>query len=215
MTRVFQTHLAPLLEPNTDGMTKGSLAVVGWSRDGQILYAGGRSSDVGSQLLVAWAKSGRGTRRELPGDSDKIMSLSPLPNGGLLVATQDPIFKMLNSDDRVAWTNQYRTADFRDQFSTVAVSAAGSIVDFGFEQRGKAPVRFELRSPKLSTKPPVDHVTLPPKQIGPATEGFINSEHPTLNGKSIELYPYEISRSFAIHPDADRFVVGELVHSSP
>jgi hypothetical protein len=46
-------NLASVRGPNTDGMTKGSLGIVGWSRDGQTLYAGGHSSDAGNQLLVA------------------------------------------------------------------------------------------------------------------------------------------------------------------
>jgi caspase domain-containing protein len=98
-------------------------------------------------------------------------------------------------------------ADFRAQQNLLAVSADGAIIDFGFEPRGKSPLRFDLRALKLSRDPPADHQTILPKQAGLAVEGW-RGLSPTLNGKPIRLQPYERSRSLAVHPDGGRFVLG-------
>jgi hypothetical protein len=88
------------------------------------------------------------------------------------------------------------------------VSADGTIVDFGFELRGKSPLRFDLRGRKLSGDPPADRQTIPAKQAGLAVERWRNDFSPTLDGKPIELDPYERSESLAIQTDGSRFVLG-------
>ena len=88
------------------------------------------------------------------------------------------------------------------------VSTDGTIVDFGFELRGKSPLRFDLRARRLSGDPPADRQTIPAKTTGLAVEGWRNTLSPTLDGKPIKLQRYEISRSLAIHPNGDRFVLG-------
>jgi hypothetical protein len=87
------------------------------------------------------------------------------------------------------------------------VSTDGTIVDFGFEQWGKSPLRFDLRARRLSGDPPADRQTIPAKTTGLAVEGW-NGFSPTLDGKPIKLTQYEPSRSLAIHPNGDRFVLG-------
>ncbi len=44
--------------------------------------------------------------------------------------------------------------------TTLAISAEGAIVDFGFEVWGKSPLRFDLRARKLSHDPPADDQTM-------------------------------------------------------
>jgi len=50
--------LAPLPGPNLEGLSKGSLLIVTWSKDGETLYAGGALNH-----LLAWANAGRGARQ--------------------------------------------------------------------------------------------------------------------------------------------------------
>jgi caspase domain-containing protein len=88
------------------------------------------------------------------------------------------------------------------------VSADGTIVDFGFEQFGKSPLRFDLRGRKLSGDPPSDQQTIPAKQTGLRVERWRNSLSPTLDGRPIKLVQREISRSLAIHSDGSGFVLG-------
>ena len=53
-----------------------------------------------------------------------------------------------------------------------------------------------------------DGRTAPPKQEGLSIEGWDSTYRPTLNGTPLPLDAYEISRSLALHPDGDRFVLG-------
>jgi Caspase domain/WD domain, G-beta repeat len=198
--------LAPLPRPNVDGFRYGSLAIVTWSKDGKTLYAGG--TEVGrGQTLLAWANAGRGERRALPAGNNTVSGLAALPDGGLLVAAQDPFLAVLDPDGRPRWAHASPKVDFRGHYDRLAVSADGTVVDFGFEQ-GKSPLRIDLRALKLSHDDPADDQTMRPKQAGLAVEGWRNAFSPTLDGKPIKLERNELSRSLAIHPDRDRFVLG-------
>jgi hypothetical protein len=137
------------------------------------------------------------------------MGLAELPEGRLLVATHDPFLGLLEPDGRPRWTHSSPKANFRNQESRLAVSADGTIVDFGFEQWGNSPLRFDLRARKLSGDSSADPAqTIPPKQSGLAVERWWFNRSPTLDGKPIKLAPYERSISLAIHPDNTRFVLG-------
>src|SRR5262249_27618695 len=206
---LFDGHsLEPLQRPNVDGLRNGDLTQVIWSKDGTTLYAGGNYSDGRGRPVLAWADAGRGDRRTLPRVRSAVSGLAALPDGRLVVAAQDPFLELLNSDGKPRWAHLSPTANFRVQHDKLAVSADGTIVDFGFELRGKSPLRFDLRALKLSLDPPADHQTILAKQAGLAVEGWRNGFSPTLEGKPIKLQQYERSHSLAIHPGGGRFVLG-------
>jgi caspase domain-containing protein/WD40 domain-containing protein len=206
---LFDGHsLAPLPRPNVDGLRNGTLSSVTWSKDGKTLYAGGQYDDGRGRPVLAWANAGQGERRALPAGTSTVSNLAALRDGQLLVATQNPLVELLESDGRPRWAHPSPVADFRDQYDTFAVSSDGTIVDFGFEQWGNSPLRFDLSALKLSRDPPADHQTVRPKQAGLAVEGWRIGRSPTLDGKPIELKQGETSRTLAIHPDGGRFVLG-------
>jgi WD40 repeat protein len=206
---LFDGHsLTPLPRPNVDGLDNGNLSNVIWSKDGKTLYAGGGYVVGRVRLVLAWANAGRGERRALPAGNNTVSGLAALPDGRLLVAAQDPFLALLEPDGSPRWAHPSPKADFRYEYDTLAVSADGTMVDFGFEASGQSPLRFDLRALKLSRDPPADDQTMEPKQTGLAVKGWLDEFTPTLDGKSIELEPYERSRSLAIHPDASRFVLG-------
>ena len=200
--------LAPLPRPNVDGLRGGTLSRVTWSKDGKTLFAGGYHNDGDDRRVLAWTDAGRGERRVLPAGTNTVMGLAGLSDGRLLVATQDPFLAVLDPDGRPQWAHPSPKADFRGQSELLEVSADGTIVDFGFEMGGEAPLRFDLGALKLSQDPPADQQTTPPKQAGLAFEGWLDGFSPTLDGKPIKLDQYERGRSFAVHPDGGRFVLG-------
>jgi outer membrane protein assembly factor BamB len=199
--------LAPLPRPNVDGLRNGNLPIVNWSRDGKTLYAGGDYSNGPVKLVLAWGNAGRGERRASSAGNNGVSGLAALPDGRLLIAAHDPFLALLEPDGRATWAHLSPKADFRDQRDVLAVSADGTIVDFGFEQLGKSPLRFDLRALKLSRDPPADQQMIRAKQTGLAVDGW-RGLSPTLDGMPIKLEQYERSRSLAVHPDGGRFVLG-------
>jgi WD40 repeat protein len=209
VVEVFDGHsLAPLPSPTLDGLNNGWLTEVAFSKDGNTLYAGGSRHQTEPDYLLAWANAGRGGRRVLRAGINTIAQLAALPDGGLFVAAKDPFLEVLEPNDRPRWVNSAPQADMRNQRDTLAVSADGTLVDFGFEPFGKS--RFDLRALKLSRDPPPDRQTIPAKQTGLAVEGWRNGLTPSLDGKPIKLDQYERSLSLSIHPDGNRFVLGTI-----
>jgi Caspase domain/WD domain, G-beta repeat len=201
--------LAPLPRPNIDGLTP-SLDIVTWSKDGRTLYAGGTNREEGTNnpIALAWADAGRGARRALRAGSNRISGLAALSGGRLLVTTTDPFLELLEQDGRPRWLHRSPKADFRAQEDQLAVSADGTIVDFGFEQLGKSPLRFDLHALKLSDDPPADKQTIPAKQRGLALDKWNDDASPTLDGNPIKLDKNEKSQSLAINSDRSQFVLG-------
>jgi outer membrane protein assembly factor BamB len=200
--------LVPLPGPNVDALRDGNLHIVTWSKDGRTLYAGGTYCQGGGRAILAWTDAGRSERRALPGGRNTVAGLAALPEGRLLVAAQDPFLELLESDGKPRWTHPSPNADFRGQHDQLAVSADGTIVDFGFEQWGNSLLRFDLRTCELSSDPPSDRRTVGAKQTGIAVEGWNDGFSPTLDGEPIGLGKYEKSRSLAIYPNGERFVLG-------
>jgi WD40 repeat protein len=200
--------LTPLRSPNTRGIDHGALAIVAWSADGATLYAGGAYHRAGKMFVVAWAEAGGGPRRELTIGTNTIMSLRSLPDGGVLVGSQDPWLAVLDAAGQPRWIQRPPQANLRGQRQTLRVSADGGVVDFGYEYGGKAPARFDLARLALTLDPPADGQTRPPEQTTLKVEDWQNTRRPTLDGAPLALEPYERSRSLAIHPDGRRFVLG-------
>jgi WD40 repeat protein len=200
--------LAPLPAPDVEGLG-GNLGIVGWSKDGRTLYAGGTYINWAEGTpILAWSNKVQGKHRALPAAGNTVASIVSLADGRLFVATSDPFLELLEPDGRPRWTRASPNADFRGQDWRLAVSADGTVVDFDFKKFGKSPLRFDLRALKLTGNSPADRQTIPPKQAGLAVERWQSYESPTLDGKPIKLEPREISRAFAIHPDGSRFVLG-------
>lgn len=202
--------LAPLPGPNLSGITGGDLGRVAWSQDGTTLFAAGMFGSADSTLVLAWNDAGTGTRRMLPAGQNTVASFVPLPGGDLLVAAADPWLARLQADGGGArWMHVPPKADFRAQFDILSVSSDGTAVDFGSAFGGGAPARFDLVTRTLSLDPPRgDGRTAAPRQGGLPVEGWRNTLRPTLAGRPIRLERYEMSRSLAVHPLGDSFVLG-------
>ena len=114
----------------------------------------------------------------------------------------NPCLTLLNGSGQVLWTHGPPMADFRNQSQTFAVSADGAVVDFGFEQFGGAPLRFDVRALKLSNGPPKDGLTIPPRQDEQRIQDWSGSTDPKLDGKSLKLRQFELSLSLRCTPTA-------------
>lgn len=227
----YDTSAVDLLDAQTltdipgpaDLPATGSLEKVAWSKDGETLFAGGiKIKNVPTeQCIFAWGQAGHGERRTIAVGHDRIKSVVPLTEHRLLVATMDPYLAVLKPegtmdaclatlkpDGNLCWSHESQGANLRTQSESLTVSTDGTVVEFGFEQGGKSPLRFDLTNLSLRADGPADGMTRAPKHDGLAIDHWLNSSSPTLDGKPIALLPMEVSRSLTIDPDQEHFVLG-------
>jgi WD40 repeat protein len=200
--------IAPLPRPDLDGLDKGKLGVVAWSRDGMTLFAAGSYGPVDSSPVLAWAGGGAGARRAVMAGANTVMGLVPLPGGNLLVASGDPWLGRLAPDGTPRWRHGPPAADLRNEEKRFSVSADGERIGFYFYPSGKSPAHFDLTSRALIAGSATDAGMEVPHQTGLPVENWHNQYNPTLGGKPLPLQPYETSRSLAVDPKGDRFVLG-------
>jgi WD40 repeat protein len=197
---------------NTIGVYNGNLLSVAWSRDGHFLYAAGLYDVSGWFPVRRWDMGGKGTPAEWPAATNTVMGLRPLADGKLAIATQDPLVAVLDEHGKVRWRQQGAIADFRGQRGEHGprVSHTGDVVQFSFERQAKRSARFAIQNARLMLDPPIDKDLASPVTTvsGLVISAWANRDRPTLNGKPLSLTPYETSRSLAIAPDSQRFLLG-------
>jgi WD40 repeat protein len=199
--------LAKLPGPDVSGIT-GSLAVVAWSLDGRTLFAAGAYTANGAPPVLAWGEAGLGKRRLLKAAAQSAMTLVPLRDGDLLVAATDPWFGRVRPDGTAAWMHGAQQANFGGQGDKLSVSNDGTRIGFGYAAFGRQPTFFDLAARALSPNPSGNTLLANARQDGLPIEGWADTTNPTLLGRPLAIYPYETSRSLAIHPAKDRFVLG-------
>lgn len=197
--------LDPMTAPDLAGVGNGNLASVAFDAAGT-LHAGGRYVQGGQSPVLRWNESGAEREALRPGNGNTVTSLTPTPDGGLLVAAADPFLARLGPQGRPLWRVATPLADFRGQRHTFGVSADGSSIGFGFAEWGEEPATFSLRDLRL--RQGADPSLATPEQGRLAVTDWVNRIDPKLDGSPLALELYETSRSLAIHPDGGRFVLG-------
>ncbi len=185
-----------------------NLSSVAWSRDGQTIHASGRYSNAGYNEVRRWTRTGR----PLPAfriNLDTTQSLSATCDGGVLIASMDPMVAMLDASGNPRWTHFSRRIDFVGQRETFRVSADGTAVEFGMERYGKRIHSFSVAGPSLSGAPASDVVAGPRVEASRfRLESWQNDPKPTLDGRLLPLKRFETARSLAIAADDSFFILG-------
>jgi hypothetical protein len=200
--------LAELPGADVEGIVGGNLAIVAWSVDGRTLFAAGQYNTNGGRPVIVWSDAGAGKRHILPAARDTVTSLMSLSDGNLLGSTADPWLGRLRPDGTTTWAHGKLTADFRNQRSRLLVSNDGTRISFGFAAFGKQPARFDLTPRSLTLEPVGGSQMATPRQDALPIKDWINTTRPTLGGRPLTLERYETSRSLAVDPAGDRFVLG-------
>lgn len=199
-------------EPDTGGAGNGDLCRVAWSADGKTLYAGGMYASGSRRPIRIWADGGKGGYTDVPVVNNTLMDLKTRKDGGLFFGSYDPAFGALDSRGNPLFSRKPHIADYRDMDSEFQVSADGRVIRFGYEPWGKSPAVFSLsdRSLSLNEGASSTPALAPPRTeaTGLAVTDWRNSNLPKLNGRALELEPYERSRCFAIAPDSRSFLLG-------
>ncbi|MDI9570597.1 MAG: caspase family protein [Pseudomonadota bacterium] len=198
--------LSHLYSPDTSGVDKGNLGLVSFSPDGR-LYAGGIYYKGGQCPILSWDNDGRGVRRELPGSPMTIMHILPLAAGGVVYGAYDPAFGVLDRNGRRILYQSAQIADYRGNWEGFRLSADGKKVSFGYEVLGKSPATFDLSTRTLSPGGETSGL-YPPDTKSLSVTDWKYTTSPKLNGRALALAQYERSRSLAISPSRDAFLLG-------
>jgi len=207
--------LSHMYSPGTGFADNGNLEVVSWSMDGEYLYAGGRFQVDAQFPIFKWSGEGRGSQYRLGGIKNSIMDILPLKNGGIVYSSGDPAFGAYDKLDSKIMANPPAIADYRGNREGFFVSMNGFTIQFDYEVSGESPARFSVqdralkilspetaKKPSGGLKPPVttaDNVKI---------TDWEDTYHPKLNNSPISLKPHEFSRSLAISPDQQSFLLG-------
>jgi len=201
--------IALLFSPDTASVYNGNLSDAAWSSDGRTLYAGGRYETHDQCVVSAWAEAGKAPRRELQAASGTVSGLVPLADGGLAFGASDPAWGVIGPDGARRLLVTPVIANFSALGEGFRLAADATTLRFSYESYGRSPAQFALRTRALQPSDAAPQL-LPPRVAAPELEiaAWINTYAPTCNGAPLPLERFEMSRSLAIAPDGQRFVLG-------
>jgi WD40 repeat protein len=201
--------LALRYAPDTANIpSSNNLSSVAWSADGQTLYAAGDYASGVMRLIRRWAQAGRGPPRDTPAATNSVTNLRALPNGGLVFASAEPAWGLIDRAGQRTRDVVGPVADLRNNQQGFQVARDGGTVRFCYDQKVRC-ARFSVEQ-GLSLEQEGSVALIAARTAAPnlgITE-WPNSRAPKLNGKVLALQPYEMSLSLAIQPDGERFVLG-------
>ena len=148
--------------------------------------------------------------RELRGPQDTVMHLLPCGDG-IAMGAADPAFGLLSRDgNRLAWREAVQAGMLgqRGNQNRFSVAADGRRVRFRLEYARKRSVLFDLGTEQLTNAPKRPREFAEADRTSLPVTDWMHHRKPNLGGKPIALEPFETSRSLAIAPDTQRFVLG-------
>ena len=202
---------------------------VAWSGDGNSVYAAGSYQERGktghargTTLIRRWTVGADRTFQDYPVSEGSIEQLLSLKNGDVAFATHDPALGIIDSSGTRTQFLSRPIPDFRGMGEDFMISEDAAIVRFAYD-RGKSFAVFSLSARSFTQDPPPDLVLYSPlrgegnftmfglfgsdKKDLRITE-WHDSPSPQLNGRPLALPPGELSRSVAIAPDQESFLLG-------
>ena len=140
------------------------------------------------------------------------MHILPLEKGEIVYGAGVPSFGVFNAEGRRIVFQNNSIVDYRNNHEGFLISRDGATVQFGYELRGKSPARFSLSSRLLELDPVTDKSLSPPltSVAGLSVTDWKETETPKLNSRDLRLYRYETSKSLAISPDGQTFLLGTV-----
>lgn len=187
-------------EPDTSDLKDDNLGWVGWSADGERLYAGGRFARNGQHIVRIWQDGGRGGYRDLGLARDTLSGFHALPDGRMAFLASDPAWGWITPDGTHQIAAGSPIGDLRGSREGFRVSADGTRVRFGFEADGRAPAVFDLIQQAYVKD---ETGLIAPRHSAPGIEpvDWKNRKTPHLNGQPLKLANFETSRSVVVTPD--------------
>lgn len=204
------SDLSPLFSPSKPGDVPGAFSGVAWSISGEYLFGAGQIQGRGG-VIRRWFSQGTGRFIDMAAARDSVLQVLPLSGGRTVFCSAEPSWGIFNQAGRRIIYNEPAMADFRGQGpDAFSVSRNGNAVRFGLEYGGKRPMLFRIDDRTLRPAPAQIPGMTGPQWSAPGLSlaNWKNSRSPTVNGRPIELEPYETSRCATATPDGSRFLLG-------
>jgi WD40 repeat protein len=201
------SELRRIAPANVSGLAGGNLGQVAWAADGTLLAGGTHWSAATGSPIFHWTDSRWAKRTTLAAADGTVMGIVALGDGGFVYVTADPAIGRYDARQTRILHSEPSTADLRGQIEKLRLSSDGAHVAFGLEKGGRKPVWFDADARMLNTaSAPGDMVSADAASL--PVRGWQNQSAPTLAGKPLALEKDETSRSLAIAPDRQSFVLG-------
>lgn len=194
--------------PNLRGVDNGNLASVAYSADGALLAAGRWVTDRGFPVR-RFSPPDYSQYQDFDTGKSTVVTLSPLPDGGVAYGTAAPRWGVLRPDGSFGMTRSPAILDYRSSVRSFLVDQTGETI--GYTAAGKRGMfRFALpgRDLRLLSSATADLRGPRTQAPGIAVTGWEGGHSPSLNGQPLPLKDFETAFSLAITPDARRFVLG-------
>ena len=192
------------------GVTGGSFAAVAW--DGTALVAAGTATLDGKHNVVRrWADAGKGAYTDTPAARDSVTHLLALPGGGVAFAAADPGWGVIDPAGRLQFARMGDVADYRDiHLGRFGLSDDGLVLEFGMEQGGGRPMRFDVLARSLTPAPDAQPGLARPAAEGPGigVADWRNTPNPKVNGQPVKLDSGEWARSVTVLGRQRRVLLG-------
>lgn len=180
-----------------------------WSADGSRVCAGGTVRDEGGfNQLRCWGEAR--VRGEYPAGRNTILALGALADGGFVIATHEPRWLAVDKQGLPRLNQASSTLNFTDEAMALYADSSGARVSFGAKKPDSPMLLFSASNGQLTSGGGGAGLTLPVQEHPALMIGdWRNGVNPSLEGRSLDgLTAFEHSRSMAIQPDGDRFVIG-------
>jgi len=212
-------NLSHMYSPETKFVDNGNLEVVAWSKDGEYIYAGGRFQADAMFPIFKWSRAGKGSHSRLEGIKNSILDIVALNNGGIIYSSAEPSLGVFDRHNVRTMVKLPYIADYRGNREGFFVTDNGFTIQFDYEVSGKEPARFSVPDRILNNLTP-EAAKVPSGNMkqtiidadGLKITDWEDNYHPKLNGKDLPIKPHEFSRSIAISPDKQHFLLGTSWH---
>ena len=194
--------------PDVRGFDKGFFGAVCWSLDGKFLYAG--KGGWIPFIIRKWSEGGKGPYKDIGEVEHYLSGILSLKNGGIVFASVYPSFGAFDANDKKALHMTPPVADYRYAPQEFLVSKNGDRIQFCYEKLGNSPARFSVIERSLNVYPILETSLWPPVTHAPGLgiTDWKSATNPKLNGKPLKFWLDDFSRSVAISPDKNSFLLG-------
>ncbi|MGZ3513302.1 MAG: caspase family protein [Thermodesulfobacteriota bacterium] len=198
--------------PDVKGFAKGAFGPVSWSPDGKFLYSA-KGSWV-PFIIRKWSEGGKGSYKNIGEAEHYFMGMLSLKNGGIVYASAFPSLGVFDANDNKLWNMTPPVADYRWSPKDFLVSKNADRIQFFYDRFGKSHARFSIIERVLKTYPSLELGLWPPVTQAPGLDitDWRDTASPKLNGKALKFVQDDFSRSVAISPEKDTFLLGSKWH---